>query len=85
MARPRVALHNSQLIISFKVTSFQNIIIDIYSPQGVRITSVYHGILSKGLHTLTLDLDQQLHAAGVYLVRMKIGDTTVSEKVVRYK
>ncbi len=85
IARPRVALHNSQLAISLKITSQQNIIIDIYSPQGVLNASVYHGILNKGLHTLTLNLGQQLHAAGVYLVRMKIGDTTVSEKVVRYK
>lgn len=55
--------------------------LDIMDLQGRTLRTINHGILSPGNHTLSFSMDAE--AAGIYLLRVKIGESQATRALVK--
>jgi len=74
---------NPRTAISFQLSAFSNIELNIYNVQGILVDKLYNGPIEAGSHELTWDASDM--PSGVYIVRMVAGDFVASQKLVLMK
>lgn len=74
---------NSVALISLQIPYYQKVDLSIYSLLGQRLTQLYDGALTAGLHRFWWDATEV--ASGVYIVKMTAGVYSSSQKVVLEK
>lgn len=70
-----------QTTLAFTLEDKSNVIIDIYNNQGVHVSTIANHIFDPGTHQLRWNADGL--AAGMYIIKMIVGDMTYTSKVIK--
>ena len=74
---------NPRTAVSFQLSAFSNIELNIYNVQGILVDKLYSGPIEAGHYELTWDASNM--PSGVYIVRMIAGSFIGSQKIVLIK
>ena len=74
---------NPRTAVSFQLSAFSNIELNIYNVQGILVDKLYSGPIEAGHYELTWDASNM--PSGVYIVRMVAENYIASQKVVLIK
>ena len=75
---------NDFINIDFELTASSDVQLELYNVSGKKIMNLNKGIqrFPGGAHNLTIPIDQNLVAAGVYLVKFRIDQGVKTEKII---
>jgi PKD repeat protein len=71
--------------LSFDLTNNSDVQIDVYDMTGRKLHTVNNGTMTKGLHTIELDVRDFATASSAYMVRVLINDEVITRTIIRAK
>jgi flagellar hook assembly protein FlgD len=71
--------------IVYELLEHSEVTIEIYSSMGQKVADIHQGTQSQGIYRYQFNAEDYGFGAGVYYLRMKVGNQMISRKLVQVK